>query len=203
MHKRGIAIFFFLLTFISGMQANGVTKYIDELPRTSTVIPSFSTSEFRASLAASPLHHIEGIWLFPSDGTEIAITRLESSGKNRFAELDGYTIILIHSQNRALRPGTVIGRACRTAKDRSYEAKIYTKVAGSSLMMPKKFRLQLDSDGSRIVFDRIKSAFSVNLWRFLPYPWRYSMKRNSQGASSEGCVRIFPEPELPLEPVYL
>lgn len=200
--RRLYFISFILLMALPTNEALAVKKYIDMLPRMSETIPSFSANGLRKELESLPLHHIEGLWRFPSDGTEVAIMRMPTD-RGSLDEPEGYGIILLFSRNRALRPGTVIGRISPSAKEHVYEAKIYTFSKGSTLMMPKKFSLQLNSDDSRLVFDQKKSAISFNLWRMLPYAWRYSVKRNRNSGSTSGCIRIYPEPDLPHEPIYL
>lgn len=50
---------------------------------------------------------------------------------------------------------------------------------------------------------RHRSAFSVNLWRTLPYMWRYVVRKNRSAPTYHGCVRIYPAPVPPLQPIYL
>lgn len=174
-------------------------KYIDRLPRTSHTIESFSTTAFMERMHDTPLHHIEGVWRFPADGTEIAILRPKESGESA----DCYEIILLHGANRALRTGTIVGMATPAAKRGYYEARLYTRSTGSLLYSPKSFYLKTEDEDTRLIFELQKGAFSVNLWRLLPYMWRYSVHKNQDSRHVAGCVRVYPEPLPPLEPRYL
>lgn len=178
-------------------------KLIAALPSVSNGVGTFSIDSLRNSLATMPLHHIEGLWRFTTDGAEIAIVRDQDSETASGQSARAYRILLIHSPNRALRPGTLMGLISPSAKRGAYEARIYTRNTGSKLHSPRNFLLTLDNEESRLVFDMKKSAFSVNLWRLLPYMWRYSVHRNTDSKHPVGCIRIFPEPELPVEPRYL
>lgn len=188
---------------VAGCLPASAKKYVDELPSKSEVINGFSTDRLRRQLATAPLHHIEGIWRFPADDLEIAICRENIADVTTSDAAAAYRMVLLHSSNRALRPGTVIGHVSPTAKRSVYDARIYTRALGSSMINPKRFILSLDDEESRMLFEMRKSAFSVNLWRLLPFAWRYTVHRNRQQESTAGCVRVFPAPQLPLEPVYL
>ncbi|MDE6100733.1 MAG: hypothetical protein K2G01_06775 [Paramuribaculum sp.] len=202
--KKILIIIAFL--FISVTEAYASSKLLGSLPRTSYVIGDFSVEKLQEDLRRLPLHHVEGIWRYTAEMTEIAIVRRSciDRGKRTSEEDDRcYNIVLIRSDSRALRPGTVMGLIVPSAKNGVYEARIYTRKAVSSMFDPRKFILRLSDDGSRLVFDRKKSEFSVNLWHFVPYLWRYSVRRNVSEPSVSGCIRIFPEPDLPVEPRYL
>lgn len=177
-------------------------KFIDALPFSSAHVTGFSASALMNDMAEMPLHHIEGIWQFPSTGVSIAILRDTSAGNSRDAAVR-YNIILLHSPNRSLKPGTTMGMATPSARHDTYDARIYTRAVGSRLSIPKKFTITLDFDNSALLFRRNKSAFGINLWRLLPYLWRHSVYRNRQEPPADGCVRIYPEPLYPREPVYL
>lgn len=178
-------------------------RFLDELPRFSLIEPEFSVSKIKERLASMPLHHIEGIWQFTGQGFTVAIERDGAESGNYTSDSEGYRIYLIQAPNRALRPGTVIGHVSRSASEGVYDARIYTKSIGSRMSAPKGFTVKLDAGDSRMVFEPKKSALSVNLWRLLPYMWRYSVRQNHNSAPAEGCVRVFPVPDLPFEPVYL
>lgn len=202
--KQRLLILLAIIGFLSCCAATSAAArhLVDNLPSIAA-LPSagFSTSDLRKQLSTLPLHHIEGIWKLTTDGSEIAIIRQEASPSN---STDGvYSVILLKSPNRALRPGTVVGLIAPTAKSNTYEARFYTSSTGSKLYNSRKFHLKLDSEDARIEFDRKKSSFSVNLWRLLPYMWRYSVHKNEQRSDTHGCIRIFPKPELPFEPIYL
>lgn len=178
-------------------------KIIDGLPKFSETISGFSRAEAVDRLKESDLHHIEGIWQFPATGVEVAIMRTDDRHSDKESRITSYRIIILYSPNRSLRPGTVMGLVTPAPKRGEYDARIYTRSVGTSLTMPKRFTLTLDNDDGALSFKQHKSAFSVNLWRLLPYLWRYSVHANQQDKSTEGCIRVYPAPLLPREPVYL
>ena len=87
-----------------------------------------------------------------------------------------------------------------------YDARIFTSRHddGTKLSSPKKFTVTLTDDDSRLTIKEYGKSYIFNWWRLLPYMYRYVINRrdNSPG-DIEGCVRVFPEPTLPLEPIYL
>lgn len=178
-------------------------RFIDRLPSRSETIDSLSYGSMTAAMSEVPLHRIEGVWQFPATGVEIAILR-ESILRGKTAAGETlYKIIIISSPNRATRPGTVMGLISAAAKSGEYEANIYTNNIGSTLTLPKKFTLSLIDNDSSIEFRRHRSSFSINLWRLLPYVWRNTVRPNMPERKSDGCIRVFPEPSLPREPIYL
>lgn len=192
-----------IIIAVTSFVSKAEKKIIDGLPKFSETIEDFNRASAIKQLKETDLHHIEGIWQFPSTGVEVAIMRNRNSGTTTESHAISYNIILLYSNNRSLRPGTVMGIATPAPKRGEYDARIYTRAIGTSLTMPKRFTLTLDKDDSALSFKQHKNAFTVNLWRLLPYLWRYSVHANQQDHSTDGCIRIYPEPLLPREPVYL
>jgi len=187
------------LSMTLSLTANGGKRFVDQLPRISEAPANFSRDSLMSRMNEVALHHIEGVWLFTSDGTEIAIIRPAEN----IGEPTHYNILLLNSANRALRPGTMIGAVSAAAGKGYYNARLYTRVTGSKFHSPKNFVLKLDEDDARLVFETKKSTFSLNLWRLLPYMWRYTVRRNQDRKSVEGCVRVYPRPSTPINPQYL
>lgn len=203
----GIKISRFFVTAViiavTSFYLNAEKRIIDDLPKFSETVSGFNKTMAIGILKEADLHHIEGIWLFPATGVEVAIMRKADQKPSTADNTVSYIIILLHSPNRTLRPGTVMGMITPAPKRGEYDAKIYTRAVGTSLTMPKRFTLTLDKDDGALSFKQHKNAFSVNLWRLLPYLWRYSVHSNQQDRSTEGCIRTYPAPALPREPVYL
>ena len=178
-------------------------KITNDLPIVSETVADFNINSLKSEIAELNLHHIEGIWQFTATGAEVAICRRDKTGYGHSQEAISYNIILIHSPNRVLRPGTIMGIAIPTPKLGEYEARIYTRYVDSKLTLPKKFTLTLDEDDNALTFKQHRSALSINLWSTLPYLWRRVVKLNREEKSAAGCIRIFPQPTLPREPIYL
>lgn len=163
----------------------------------------FDRESFERELDRRGADRIEGVWQFTSDGAVIAIA---STADEHAPTEPGrtYRILLISAPSRALRPGTELGTISAAAADGSYEARLYTRSEGSKLMLPRRFSLKLDDEGGYLTFLRHRSSISVNLWHFVPFLWRYSIRQNSNtGKSAQGCIRLYPQPSKPLEPRYL
>lgn len=178
-------------------------KLINDLPPRAETIKDFSAGVMMAQMSELALHRIEGVWQFPSTGVELAIIRENVSLSESESRPIVYRMIIVSSPDRAIRPGTVMGLITPAAKSGEYDANIYTKNIGSLLTIPKKFSLALADNDSSLEFKKNRSAFSVNLWRLLPYLWRYTIHPNRPTPESDGCIRIFPDPPLPREPIYL
>ncbi|MCM1293184.1 MAG: hypothetical protein NC230_06375 [Bacteroides sp.] len=179
-------------------------RYIDQLPKRSVRIEPFSVDSLKALMTEVPLHRIEGLWRFPANGTEIAIVRtdIERWRQNQQAA-PVYQIIVVTSENRWIRPGTLMGLITPGAKEGEYNARMYTTTIGSTLAMSKRFDLTLANEDTSLLIKKRKSAFSINLWRLLPYLWRYTIHPNTQNHDDDGCVRTFPESTHTREPIYL
>lgn len=178
-------------------------KLIDGLPAQSQRIENFNPATLMAEMSEAPLHHIEGIWQFPATGVSVAI-RLQQSPATPFHDAPAlYDIVIIHSPNRAIRPGTIMGIASPAAKRGEYDARIYTKNLGSRLFASKKFVLTLSDSDNSLSIRPYRSRIRFNIFRMLPYLWRPPIQFTGGENRSDGCIRIFPAPTEPREPVYL
>lgn len=174
------------------------------LPQQSIVLPGYEHDSVMNRMRQLPLHHIEGIWQFTDNGATIAIERYspdDTPDNNTFQ----YRMIIINSPRLSIYPGTLMGIITPTAKQGIYDSHIYTDFdGGTALSGAKRFFLTLHKD-SRLSFSRDKSGLKFNLWRFLPYMFRYSVRyKNDIPDNLDGCIRIFPVPtQSPINPRYL
>lgn len=183
----------------------GVSAAHARLPKLSPLpIRSYSIDSVKADMDSRPLHHIEGIWMMTETSAKVAI-ELDTAPMigGRSSDAPTYRIVLLTSPNRALRPGTIMGQIVPSAKEGIYQAEIYSSAIGSRLSNPAKFTVELDKTDNRIVLTRHPNAFTVNLWRALPYMWRYVVRKNQPSPTYHGCVRLYPPPVPPLQPIYL
>lgn len=176
-----------------------------DVPATSLTLSGYEdTDSVRARMAASPLHIVEGLWRFPADGGLMAVERCDLGGERERASQ--YRLVVVDAANRILSPGTVMGYLWATAKRGVYEARLYTSVnrEGTQLCNPKYFTLTLDDQESRLSFRKHKTGVRLNLWRLLPFMFRFSVVRQDNRPDDlDGCVREYPMPALPAEPIYL
>ena len=80
-------------------------KLVDKLPPVSPRLEGYADlNQVRRHLSELPLHVIEGIWQFPSDGAVVAIERYTPEG----ILADGavrYRMIVLRSPVRSIHPG--------------------------------------------------------------------------------------------------
>lgn len=179
---------------------------LDDVPSTSEVLSGYEPAIIRDRLGEAPLHVVEGLWEFASEGTLMAIEQVAADEGRRRSGATLYRMVAVRGADMALRPGTVMGYLATTSKRGVYDARIFTSRHddGTKLSSPKKFTVTLTDDDSRLTIKEYGKSYIFNWWRLLPYMYRYVINRrdNSPG-DIEGCVRVFPEPSLPLEPIYL
>ncbi|MBO7382428.1 MAG: hypothetical protein J6U03_03565 [Muribaculaceae bacterium] len=146
------------------------------------------------------LDAIEGVWQFTGeDGALVAIEKDPTT-----TGLPSYKMIVIDSPQRALLPGSVMAKIHSTVKPDTFEADIFTHFNLSSMNLdrPKKFILTLKN--ARLTIKPVKAKLSVNLLRLIPYAYRLGLSyRDHRPDDLDGCVRIFPVPPQPSNPVYL
>lgn len=178
---------------------------VRDLPSRSDVIAGYGdTDSLRRAMASRPLHRVEGIWQFPSDGATVAVERADTP--RAADEAVWYRMIVISSPCRSLRPGTLMGHIAPTAKDGVYAARIYTSGdGGPTLSRPKSMTLTL-TDDTHLTFREHSRTIHVNLWRLIPYMSRIGLRVGESDAPKDlhGCRRIYPRPNSgPAEPRYL
>lgn len=179
-------------------------KIVDMLPDKSSVMDGYVRDDVEKRLAASGIHDIEGLWRFVDDGSVMAIERFipeEMPDEGNTC----YRMVVVKSPLRAIAPGTLMGYLSPTAKKGTYDASVYTEFDGiNGLHKAKTFCLELGNDGL-LAFNRYRQGVRLNLWRFVPYMFRYSVSsRNERPKGLDGCVRIYPVPvSVPSEPRYL
>lgn len=194
----------FALTPPKGIEA----KALDGVPRFSERLNGYDTaSEVTERLSAMPMHAVEGLWRFAAEGTLMAVERTDD--REISADDAGtvtYRMVIVRAADLSLRPGTVMGYLSPTARRGVYDARIYTgrTDAGTMLHSPKTFTVTLgDSDG-RLAISRYGTSYRFNWWRLLPYMYsRLISKREKGPGDINGCLRVFPAPEIPAEPRYL
>lgn len=206
---RSLAIFVALLVLLLPFETLGAVpgkSMLDGIPSRSEVLPGYERDSAQLRLGEMPLHIVEGIWEFASEGTLMAIERVDSDVNGRPSAATLYKMVAVRGADMALRPGTVMGYLTTTSKRGVYDARIFTSRSddGTVLSSPKTFTITLTDEDSRLTIKEYGKNFVFNWWRLLPYMYRYLISRRERSAGDiDGCVRVFPEPARPLEPVYL
>lgn len=194
----------FASTSSKGIEA----KVLDNVPRFSERLPGYDTAaEVTERLSTMPMHSVEGLWRFASEGTLMAVERV--ADREFSADEAGtvtYRMVIVRAADLSLRPGTVMGYLSPTAKRGVYDARIYTGRTddGTKLYSPRTFTLTLGDSEGRITINRYGTTFSFNWWRLLPYMYsRLISKREKKAGDINGCIRVYPLPAIPAEPRYL
>ncbi len=196
-----------LLSLVFGLSlwlSVGAAKIVDMLPDDSRVIGGYSMKEVRQRFSEGDIHDIEGIWRFVDDGSVMAIERfvpdeIPDNGNTC------YRIVVVKSPVRALAPGTLMGYISPTAKKGVYDAAVFSAFDGlRGLHKKKRFYLNLSEEGL-LSFTSYRQGIRLNLWRLIPYMFRYSVRYSSERPKGlDGCVRIWPASvSVPFEPRYL
>lgn len=189
--------------------AKGIEKSVlKSVPDRSQTITGYDNPDsIAARLGELPLHAVEGLWRFASEGSLMAIERQTARTTGEYeAEATVYRMVIVRAADMALRPGTVMGYLTPTAKRGVYDARIYTSRldSGTALTSPKSFTLTLTDEDSRLSISDYGSSLRFNWWRLLPYMYRYLFTRREKSPGAiQGCLRVFPQPAVPPEPRYL
>lgn len=154
----------------------------------------------REQLSELPLHPVEGLWQFPGEEGVIRIMRSDADARS-------YDMVVLTAPDNFLMPGTTIGHISPTAAYGVYDATIYTDVTPGRFLKPsrpKTFVISLADEESRIMMRRYGKTVKFKWWRLMPYMFRWTITESqSSRGEIDGLVRIYPEPAIPLNPVYL
>lgn len=166
--------------------------FLRELPQMSTVVAGYGSADsVQTRLAQLPMSPVEGLWQTSADGSLFAIERVGQTTDHAPRQL---RLVMVRSDWRSIRPGTVFGHAVPTVKPGVYEARIYSNMGKTrGLNMPQKFTLTLDKEGRTVTFRRFKSPVKVNLFRLLPYLYRRVVTlQQSRPDDLDGAVKVYP-----------
>ncbi|MCM1519250.1 MAG: hypothetical protein NC098_00490 [Lachnoclostridium sp.] len=154
----------------------------------------------RQQLSELPLHPVEGLWKFPGEEGVIKIMRTDADARS-------YEMVVLTAPDNFLMPGTTIGHVTPTAAYGVYDATICTDITPGRTLKPsrpKKFVISLTDEESRIMMRRYGKTVKFKWWRLMPYMFRWTIiESESSRGEIDGLVRIYPEPAIPLNPVYL
>ncbi len=191
------------LTYI--FQVDAQNNILDQLPCQSSVLKEYEYDDVITRLSQAPLHDIEGIWQFIDNGTKIAIEQFNPdviAGEQSYL----YRIVIINSDRLSIEPGTIMGYASATTKEKCFDARIFSdgKLNGV-LSIPKTLTLNLTDDASRLSFNEYKTEVKINLWRLIPYIYRVGLSiKNTRPKGLDGCIKIYPKStSAPISPRYL
>lgn len=178
-----------------------------ELPDYGGVVTPYDTDSVKKEMKERGMHRLEGIWRV-TDGATIVIERDLSEAARR-GDNTVYRIIVTESPDRSIRPGTILGYAAPTARPEKFDARLFTHPLGRILtksgISSDRYTLTLTNDDSRIEFERHRRGLKVDIRKTLPLLLRTTLRYDAGNRNTvpSGCVRLFPSPSLPGNPIYL
>lgn len=181
--------------------------FLRALPAMSTVLTGYECADsVKARMAAQPLGAVEGLWQMLDGGALVALERHIDPSLPAMAQPGTYRLVMVKAPTRLVRPGTLLGHVCATAKPGVFEARIYTDFARESgLGVARTFYLHLAADGSVLTFKPQKSRLKVNPFALLPYMYRRVFRlQDNRPDDLNGACRVFPPSSSPMfGPRYL
>lgn len=168
-----------------------------------SIAAGYTVEAVKARLATMSVEAVEGLWQFLPDGSLVAVESADAAvAEGGLARR--FTMRVVDSPNREIRPGTLIGVISPGGSGKVFEAKIFTSFVDGKCRMPRKFTLTLNDDSGRMEFHKHRTSIRVNLWHFVPFLWRHSIGLRTDNKNYfPGAVRLYPSPSVPLQPVYL
>lgn len=159
-------------------------------------------SSARAMLNALPLHDIEGVWQLTEDGASIVIVRNDASLST--GEVTGYDMIMLESPDRALLPGTKIGKLTPLAQPRTYDGHIFN-VGDGKIKVGKTRRVTIKlEDSGHLSFRNVNSGVRITPYLVIPWRLRRGIKiENDRGVDLDGCLKIYPVTPVEGAPCYM
>lgn len=203
MTARHVILIILLLTSLVKASATDLGRIIpDSSPRYDGYQ---DIDSIKHRLSSTPLDYIEGLWLLNGSQTTVAIER----NRDRAIGSPGlvlYTITVVDSPRRSLRPGTVLGYIQPGSGKEYYEARLYTRSVRCLLQRHRPFRLKHDGEDN-MTLEPKQSRWNLALRRTFNFLTRVSLySRTSDQPEAEGLVRLYPTTSgksTPFSPVYL
>lgn len=128
---------------------------------------------------------IEGVWRIAGDGAVFAVLPGEGG--------DTFRLVIVDSPDMSVLPMTEFGTARRTAVAGRYDACMSASLtSGAAVRRDRNLIISLSDDG-RLIFEPYKKGLKLNLWRMLPYMFRFSVAaQDTRPSDIDGAVRLYP-----------
>ena len=132
---------------------------------------------------------LEGVWRIAGDGAVFAVLPDGESD-------DIFRLVIVDSPDMSVLPMTEFGSARRTAVAGRYDARVSASLkSGAPVRRDQNLIISLREDG-RLVFEPYKKGLKFNLWRVLPYMFRFSVvSQDTRPSAIDGAVRLYPAGE--------
>lgn len=130
---------------------------------------------------------LEGVWRIAGGGAVFAALPVEGVD-------DVFRLVIVDSPDMSVLPMTEFGTAACTAVAGRYDARVAASLkSGSPVRRSHNLVITIGDDG-RLIFQPYKKGLRLNLWRVLPYMFRFSLvEQNTRPGDIDGAVRIYPD----------
>ena len=141
----------------------------------------------RQAIGERPPTGLEGVWMLTDDESTIIIVR-ESPMT--------YSILSGRSSNLALPPGLKIGTIRMGGKQHLYDVSLARKINNRGQPSGNtNVALRVDESNDRFYFLPYKHGVSLDLYRLIPYMFRFTIKRqDTRPEGINGAHRLWPAP---------
>ena len=141
------------------------------------------------------LKPIEGLWLWNSG----ALVAIESDDYGHI------TLTIVETNDPAVPVPFVIGTGKFTGHEGQYDLELIT--GGDAIPdtdSKKKLKFIARKTGEHhLTLNQYSTGYKINLWRLVPYLFRYSITKEKEPADLNGAMRIWPTAGTPEYPVIL
>jgi len=131
------------------------------------------------------LTDIEGVWVW-SSGATIAVEAADGAN---------ISLILLDSPDPAVVVPQTMGTGHIAGNGKGYDVDIRSKIdnaTGRLTSSTEKCIVSVDADGVMSI-QPYSTRYRLNLWRFMPYLFRYSISKDKAPDGVNGAVRIYPQ----------
>lgn len=131
------------------------------------------------------LTDIEGVWAW-STGATIAVEANDHGS---------ITLTLLDSPDPAVITPQPMGTGRFAGNGKGYDVDMRTKVdndTGNLTTATEKCLVSVDADGVMSIRP-YSTRYKLNLWRFMPYMFRFSISKNKAPDGVNGAVRLYPQ----------
>lgn len=138
---------------------------------------------------------VEGLWLWNSG----AIVEIKANSTGAI------TLTLLDTPDPDIDTPVVIGTGTFAGKENTYDVQLVTK---GNLIDRKANRGKADfvltiNNNRRLSLSPYSTSLKVNLWRLVPYLFRFSVRHDAKPDRLDGAIRLWPLQGSPENPIVL
>lgn len=151
--------------------------------------------ELKRPFEGRQLTPIEGLWLWNTG----AVVSIQADARGAI------TLTLVGTPDPYIETPVIIGTGAFSGSQDSYNIELKTSgqlKAHDNKGKRARFMARIQ-DGDRLSLTPYSTGIHVNVWRLVPYLFRFSVGKKDAPAGLDGAVRIWPGNGNPLFPVVL